>query len=168
MISKTDIDPRHDSAPPEVRVREAQKLALLMSADDALPPEEDLTQEEIQSMLPPRPLVVPLAQDPLQSFSEILKRYGDHSDVRVNTPIGVIVLKALHVSINQTGVGIILSKDDMQLEPAFGSELLLEIDGRAFPVIYGGGLFTFKKIPVTFLSFFRLTKPEETAQEAPL
>jgi len=83
----------------------------------------------------------------------------------VDTPIGRIVLKALHVSINQNGVGMILSKDDMHIEPQFGAELSIEVDSRPMKVIYGGGLFTFNKIPVTFLSFFRVTEDEQPEED---
>jgi hypothetical protein len=166
MLNSQSIDPRTDNAPQMVRVREQQKLKLMTTdADDAaLPPDTDLSDVERVQHLPksiPNAAFTSTSKDPLEIFSSLLKEYGEHKDVRVRTSIGVITLKALHVSINPTGVGLILSKDDTQIEPAFGTELTLEIEKQTLEVIYGGGLFTFKQIPVTFLSFFRVNTPEE-------
>ena len=174
------IDPRPENAPVEVQEREARKKALMMSSDhDDLPPEDDMTEEEkdavnnpipdTASMMAKIPVPVQMPSDPLTAFATLLKDYGEHKEVRVNTPIGHIVLRALHVCINQTSIGMILKKDDMHIEPTFGSELEIEVDGRPMNVIYGGGLFTFKKIPVTFLSFFRVSEDSDsTGEEDPL
>lgn len=178
------IDPRPENAPLEVQQREAQKMALMMSADNhsELPPDDDLSDEE-KSILesgpvsPTHPKMRPgeiprqqamLPRDPLEAFSELLKNYGDHQEIKVYTPIGSIVLRALHVSVNQTSVGMILNKDDVRIEPTFGSELLIEVGGRQMNVIYGGGLFTFKKIPVTFLSFFRVSEDSDSSDPGEL
>ena len=136
--------------------------------DSALPPDADLSDVErvqnLAKLIPESSSTVnpfPISKDPLEIFSSLLREYGEHKDVRVHTSIGVITLKALHVSINATGVGLILAKDDTQIEPAFGTELTLEIDKQTLEVIYGGGLFTFKQIPVTFLSFFRVQNKDD-------
>jgi len=173
------IDGKPENAPDSVKVREQQKAALL-SGDDSLPPTEDMTAAEIDTVTAtataaPAPTSkdwdwpqspAPPNNDPLGMFAEVLAQFGDHREVRVHTPIGVISLRALHVCVNQHSVGLILNKNDMHIEPKFGSELTIEIDERPMTVIYGGGLFTFNKIPVTFLSFFRVT--EEVPVEEPL
>lgn len=169
-MSAPAIDPRLENTPQAVRAREQQKMKLMTSTEDdaALPPDADLSDvERVQNLAKPMPEsnLAPNAfsinKDPLEIFSSLLREYGEHKDVRVRTPIGVITLKALHVSVNATGVGLILAKDDTQIEPAFGTELILEIDKQTMEVIYGGGLFTFKQIPVTFLSFFRVQSKED-------
>lgn len=169
------IDPQPQNAPPEVKERAAQLNALL-SSDDSLPPDDDMSmaeKEEVAGVLAstgplgptPAHLMRPVYNDPLQAFSEALVDYGDSKEVKIHTPIGVITLRALHVSINNYGVGLILNKKDMILEPAFGSELTLEVGGRPMNVVYAGGLFTFNKIPVTFLSFLRITEQNEETKD---
>ena len=168
------IDAKPENTPLEVQRREAQKYALMMSSDAyaALPPDDDLSAEEKDAIkeqekgIPQQPLFTtstPLPRDPLTAFAELLKTYGEHREVRVHTPIGAIVLRALHVCVNKTSIGLVLSKDDIQIELTIGSELSIEIAGRPMTVIYGGGLFTFNKIPVIFLSFFRVSEDSDSA-----
>jgi hypothetical protein len=163
------VDPKPENTPPEVVEREARRQALLRSQDNEdLPPDEDMDTDvrERNAKTPTLAAQKPIGTvDPLLAFADLLKTYGEPKQVKIFTPIGSIVLKALHVSINATSVGIILSKDDMHLEPAFGTEFNIEIDGRAMTVIYGGGLFTFRRIPVIFLSFFVVTADPSALEE---
>jgi len=171
------VDPKVMNTPPEVRERE-QKLKELLMSNDALPPVEDMSDNEIDIALqefeskreelhdpPVRGIPMESKKDPLEMFSEVLRSNGDKKSVHIHTSIGTIVLRALHVCINQHSVGLILSKDDTNIQPEFGSELEMTIDGRNFTVIYGGGFFTFNRIPVTFLSFFRVSNNTEEQEE---
>ena len=169
------VDPGGLNAPPEVLEREAQLQALL-SSNDSLPPADDISDEEIDELMesamnskadyiPTKAYMPQKSRDPLVMLSEVLQYHGERKEVKIHTPIGVITLRALHVCVNQHSVGMILSKDDTNIQPEFGSELELTIDGRKLTVIYGGGFFTFNRIPITFLSFFRVANEDEEDEE---
>lgn len=95
---------------------------------------------------------------PMEAFTEIIKSQSQNTMVEVTGNFGRIQLRAVHISVNDYGLAMIISKDHMSYEPNINTELKVKIGDNEYPVVYAGGFFTFKNIPFNFLSFIKITQ----------
>lgn len=93
---------------------------------------------------------------PIQYMADAVRNNDKQEKIDIIGPFGKVSFVAAQVCLNDYGVGFVIHRDSMGFEPNLNAELTVRWMGRELQVIYAGGLFTFKDIPFTFLSFIRL------------
>lgn len=78
--------------------------------------------------------------------------------ITIDGAFGTLSFKAINIAVSDDGVALMVKKDTVSFRPAFNSTLTITCDKEVYQVIYAGGFFTFKDLPLTLISFLRISE----------